>query len=98
MKQTHAYKIDLAKIEGDGEFSCPRCGAKISPDDEDEEAYSIIGSKANSKGLEEIVVRCNTCHSHIHVTGFSVLQNSLNFDEARVRALREESNDYISHV
>lgn len=98
MKQTHAYKIDLARIDGDGEFSCPRCGATISPDEEDEEAYSIIGSKASSEGLEEIVVRCNKCCSNIHVTGFSLLHRLSDNDETRGSALREESTYYISHV
>ncbi len=98
MKQTHAYKIDLAKIEGDGEFSCPRCGATISPDDDNEEAYSIISSKASSEGLEEIVVRCNKCCSSIHVTGFSLLQRLLDNDEAVSNAQREGSTYYISHV
>ena len=98
MKQTHAYKINLVRIEGDGEFSCPRCGATISPDEEDEEAYSIIGSKANSNGLEEIVVRCNKCHSNIHVTGFSLLQSLIDNDVARGSGPGEESTYYISRV
>ena len=74
MKQTHAYKIDLTKIDGDGEFSCPRCGTTISPDDEQEESYSILGSKADDNGLEELEIRCNKCSSQIHLTGFSLLQ------------------------
>ena len=74
MKHIHAYKIDLTKIEGNGDFACPRCGNKISPDDQTEAVYSILGSKVNSNGLEEVVIRCNKCSSHIHLTGFSLLQ------------------------
>jgi DNA-directed RNA polymerase subunit RPC12/RpoP len=74
MKQLHAYKIDLTKIEGSGSFACPRCGTKISPDDETEAVYSILGSKVNSNRLDEVVIRCNKCSSHIHLTGFSLLQ------------------------
>jgi DNA-directed RNA polymerase subunit RPC12/RpoP len=73
MKHIHAYKIDLTKIEGNGDFACPRCGTKISPDDETEAVFSILGSKVNSNGLE-VVIRCNNCSSHIYLTGFSLLQ------------------------
>ena len=74
MKDMHAYKIDLTKIEGSGSFDCPRYGTKISPDDETEAVYSILGSKVNSNSLDEVVIRCNKCSSHIHLTGFSLLQ------------------------
>jgi len=74
MEQIHAYKIDLTKIEGKGDFPCPRCGTKISPDDKTEKTYSILELKVSSHGLEEIVIRCNRCYSHIHLTGFSLLQ------------------------
>ena len=74
MKQIHAFKIDLTKIEGNGDLTCPRCGTKISPDDETETAYSIIGSKVNDNGLKELVICCRKCSSHIHLTGFSLLQ------------------------
>jgi hypothetical protein len=74
VRQIHAYKIDLTKIEGNGDFACPRCGAKISPDDETETAYSILGSKVNSNSLDEVLICCNKCSSHIHLTGFSLLQ------------------------
>ena len=71
MKQTQAYKINLAKTDRNGDFSCPRCGTKISPDDETEEVYSILEPKVNSYGLEELVINCNKCSSRIHLTGFS---------------------------
>jgi uncharacterized C2H2 Zn-finger protein len=74
MKQTQVCKIDLTKIDGSGDLSCPRCGAVISPDDCTEGAYSILGTKVNRKGLEELVIRCNRCASQIHLTGFSLLQ------------------------
>jgi hypothetical protein len=74
MKRIHVYKLDLTKIDGNGDFSCPRCGRTISPDDNTEEAYSILETKVSSHGLEELVIRCNTCSSHIHLTGFSLLQ------------------------
>jgi predicted RNA-binding Zn-ribbon protein involved in translation (DUF1610 family) len=100
MRQTHAYhtyKVDLTKIEGDGDFTCPKCGVTISPDDECEEAYAILGSKADNGGLEEMVIRCNKCSSQIHLTGFSLL-NFSDSDEVTSRNSEEESTHYISHV
>ena len=74
MKQINVYKIDLTKIEGSGELSCPRCGTIISPDDVTEEKYSVLEAKVKEHGLKELVIRCNTCTSQIHLTGFSLLQ------------------------
>lgn len=72
MKQKHI--LDLNKIDGEGDFSCPHCGVVISPEDSTEEKYSILEPKVNSNGLEEVEILCNCCGSHIHLTGFSFLQ------------------------
>jgi len=64
------FKIDLTKIEGDGDFPCPKCGTVISPDDQTEEAYSIVDTKMKGDALEELVVVCNKCGSRIHIVGF----------------------------
>jgi len=69
-KRQQIYKIDLTKIEGDGDFPCPKCGAVISPDDESEEVYTIVDTKMRVDTLEELVITCNKCSSKIHVTGF----------------------------
>jgi len=74
MKQICAFQINLAKIKGNGDFLCPQCGTIISPDDETEETYSIVYAKANTHGLEEVIIRCNKCGSQIHLTGFLILQ------------------------
>ena len=74
MEQKQAYKVDLTKIEGTGDFPCPRCGNVISPDETTEETYCILEPKVNSHGLEEVVISCNTCKSHINLTGFSLLE------------------------
>ena len=73
MKQIHVYKVDLTEIEGPGDFACPKCGAKISPDDQTETTYSILDSKTKNSCLEEVVICCHKCYSHIHMTGFSLL-------------------------
>ena len=74
MRQTQAYKLDLTKMDGNGDFSCPRCGSIISPDETTEKTYCILEPKVNSHGLEELVICCNTCKSIIHLTGFSLLE------------------------
>ncbi len=74
MEQKQAYKLDLTKIAGNGDFCCPKCGNVISPDETNEETYCILEPKVNSHGLEEIVICCNICKSQIHLTGFSLLE------------------------
>lgn len=68
------YTVDLSKIEGYGEFPCPKCRVVISPEDLTEEKYSIIEPKVNGTELEEVHLVCNCCGSHIWLTGFSLLE------------------------
>ncbi len=98
MKQIHAYKMDLTRIEGKGDFPCPKCGANISPEDEKEDTYSILGSKANDDGLEEIIIRCNKCSCQIHITGFALLQNLPNMGHSSLSVLRVEAPILVDHV
>ena len=74
MEQTQAYKLDLTKLSGEGDFFCPKCGSLISPDETTDETYCILEPKVNSHGLEELVICCNVCKSHIYLTGFSLLE------------------------
>lgn len=69
------HELDLTKIEGNGDFACPKCGAMISPEDESEEVYTIIEEKVKDDILEELVIQCNKCSCQIRLTGFSVLEN-----------------------
>ena len=69
-KQTKITKLDLTKIEGNGDFPCPSCGIIISPEDETEEVYTIIDEKVNGEVLEELIIQCNTCSSRIRLIGF----------------------------
>lgn len=73
MKKTHI--VDLTKIDGDGDFSCPQCGIMISPEDSAGEKYSVLEPKVNSNGLERVEILCKSCGSHIQLTGFSFLQD-----------------------
>ena len=67
------YKVDIAKIEGNGDFPCPKCGAKLSPEDQKEAAYSIKEIKTRRDRLEELVIQCNRCESLIHLASFKLL-------------------------
>ena len=67
------YKLDLAKIEGSGELPCPKCGTKLSPEDQTEVTYSIKEIKTRRDRLEELVIQCHTCESLIHLAGFKLL-------------------------
>ena len=74
-KPAMVHELDLTKIEGNGDFACPKCGAMISPEDESEEVYTIIEEKVKDDILEELVIQCNKCSCQIRLTGFSVLEN-----------------------
>ncbi len=64
------HTIDLTKIDGDGSFPCPKCGNVISPEDETEEIYKIVGTKIVNDELVELVIMCGECKSKIKLTGF----------------------------
>ncbi len=75
-KQIHAYKLDLTRMSGKGDFLCPQCGTEISPDDCSESVYSILDIIVEPYGLSEVVIGCNKCTSQIHLTGFSSFRES----------------------
>jgi len=70
VKKVGTYTIDLTKIDGDGAFPCPKCGAMISPDDETEEVYTILKTKVKNDELAELTLTCNKCRSKIKLKGF----------------------------
>ncbi|HDQ05508.1 MAG TPA: hypothetical protein ENN36_02150 [Candidatus Bathyarchaeota archaeon] len=73
-KQAMVTELDLTKIDGDGDFPCPKCGVTISPEDETETFYTILEEKVNNEVLEEMLIQCNKCGSQIRLTGFSFLE------------------------
>ena len=75
-KKASAYTIDLAIVEGDGSFPCPKCGKSISPDDESEDNYQILDTKVVNDELEELVISCAKCRSTIMLTGFQQSSDS----------------------
>jgi len=73
IKQIQSHILDLTQIDGNGEFLCPECGRKISPDDCTEKDYSILEIKMETESLDEVIIRCNVCSTTIHLIGFSLL-------------------------
>lgn len=69
-KKSVIYTIDLTRIDGDGSFPCPKCGVKISPDDESDEIYQIVETKVVDEELSELTLQCNRCGSRIRLVGF----------------------------
>jgi uncharacterized paraquat-inducible protein A len=65
-----AFTINLASVEGDGSFPCPKCGVSISPDDETDDTYEIIDTKVINDELAELVISCGKCGCTIKLTGF----------------------------
>jgi predicted RNA-binding Zn-ribbon protein involved in translation (DUF1610 family) len=65
-----AYRINLVTIEGNGSFSCPKCGMTISPEDETGENYKVKDTKVVNEELAELVIACSKCGSTIKITGF----------------------------
>lgn len=97
MKQTHVYVLDLSILNGSGDFSCPRCGTTISPDDCTEMSYSILETKVDDHGLDELMIRCNKCESNLHLTGFPLLQELAETDE-RPEKKKEKPRCFVDHI
>jgi hypothetical protein len=99
MKQIHAHVLDLTQIDGDGEFLCPECENRISPDDCAEEGYSILEIKLETQSLDEVIIQCNKCTTTIHLTGFSLLQKFSGIEIEKRESKKEEKDPcYVIHV
>jgi len=64
------FEIDVRNLEADGTFNCPKCSNVISPDDETEEAYTIIENEVKGEELKALFIQCNKCKSVIRLFGF----------------------------
>lgn len=62
--------VRVADTETDGSFQCPKCGVKISPDDETDETYQILDAKVMGNQLVELTIKCSCCSSLIRLIGF----------------------------
>lgn len=68
------YEIDLTKIEGEGDFPCPKCGVNISPEDETNKVYNILKVDSDGKNIKSITLQCQQCKSQIKLKGFQELE------------------------
>jgi transcription initiation factor IIE alpha subunit len=75
MVKSKSFSIDISRTKGSGEFKCPKCGTKISPNDQSEDVYTILKPVMKRDRLEKIILQCNKCRSKIHLVGFNVLED-----------------------
>ena len=75
MEQIELFTVDLTRIDGSGEFRCPKCGIEISPDDKTDEAYTILETVTKRGSLEKIILQCSKCRCRIQLVGFQVLND-----------------------
>ena len=73
-KSFSIHKIDLTKLTSKGDFLCPMCMTKISPEDETEEVYTILEPKVKNNHLESLLIQCNNCSNKILLNGFSLYE------------------------
>ena len=74
INKKNSYTINLVEIGGKGDFKCPGCGVKISPDDKTEDKYIILEPVMKKDNLQKLLIQCNNCKSHINLLGFERLQ------------------------
>lgn len=92
-------KVDLTKIEGEGDFPCPKCGTSISPEDETENVYTIIDVIEDDDGLESLIIRCNKCSTVINLDGLEALsQEDLSGIEISEALSESETDIKTYHV
>ena len=76
MQTAKLFTIDLTKIAGKGDFNCPKCGVRISPDDRTEKKYRILEAVMKQDELDGVTLQCNRCESQILLTGFHTLSRT----------------------
>ena len=74
MQTSKLFRVDLSKIRGKGDFDCPKCGIKISPDDRTEKTYRILEAAMKGDELAGITLQCSRCESQIQLIGFNSLR------------------------
>ena len=74
MQSSKLFRIDMKNIRGKGDFNCPKCGTKISPDDRTKKRYRILETLMKENELDAVTLQCNRCESQIQLTGFNALR------------------------
>ena len=92
------FRVDITKMRGGADIQCPRCKNLISPDDQSEEAYSIVDTIMGEEDeLIRVVIRCKKCDSIISLEGFESLSGN---EETKIQisdAHVESEPSYRSH-
>ena len=76
MQTSKLLRVDLTKIRGKGDFNCPKCGTRISPNDRTEKKYRILETFMKGDTLDAVMLQCNRCESQIQLTGFDTLSTN----------------------
>lgn len=74
MQTGKLFRVDLTKIKGKGDFNCPKCGTKISPNDRTDKKYRILETFMKGDELDAVMLECAHCESQIQITGFNTLR------------------------
>jgi hypothetical protein len=89
------FIIHLDKIEGEGDFPCPKCGALLSPEDESEKTYTIVDIVIGDDEIpESMLIKCNNCNSTMRLEGFEALAEVEESRAAVSEALPESKPGY----
>ena len=89
------FIIRLDKIEGEGDFPCPKCGVLISPEDESEKTYTIVDIVMGDDEIpESMLIKCNSCSSIMRLEGFEALSEVEESRAAVSEALPESKPGY----
>jgi hypothetical protein len=57
--QSPQFILSLNSLPNDGSFNCPNCKTLISPDDEGDEAYTLVDTTIDRQNnLETVTVQC----------------------------------------
>jgi len=63
----NVYKVDLSSTDKEGGFSCPSCGIKIDPKDENKEIYEVVEVKMRGDVEHSAIIDCRKCGSEIEL-------------------------------
>lgn len=87
-----SYTIDLTKVNGVGDFPCPKCGNIISPDEETEGTYTLVKAKVENDELVELILMCSKCRSNIRLIGFLLPSEETTASVINYKALQYKVN------
>ena len=59
--------VDLAEVEWEISFPCPRCGEAIFPEDNTGRSHSLLRITIDESVVKEAVIQCSGCGGMIHL-------------------------------